>query len=102
MPVRARRKRIDPLPEAAVSLLYDLPAEFSWDRHWYSHPGRLRELWEAHRAEVLAWWIRHHPGTRPSLWWKFDVPEPRPPHESQQAYLARLNLLTADERKANE
>jgi hypothetical protein len=33
-----------------------------------------RVLWEACRDEVLADWIREHPGTRPSCWWRFDAP----------------------------
>lgn len=33
-------------------------------------------LWEAHKADVLAEFIRKNPGRRPALWWEFDSPEP--------------------------
>ncbi|MDP2958097.1 MAG: hypothetical protein Q8N53_16845 [Longimicrobiales bacterium] len=35
---------------------------------------KLRLLWEAGGAEVLAEWIREHPGTRPSTWWRIVAP----------------------------
>jgi hypothetical protein len=34
----------------------------------------LRELWDRARGEVLAGWIKEHPGTRPSAWWKCEAP----------------------------
>ena len=34
----------------------------------------VAELWTAYGDEVLAEWIEEHPGTRPSLWWRFDAP----------------------------
>jgi hypothetical protein len=34
----------------------------------------LREVWDRARAEVLAGWIKEHPGTRPSAWWKCEAP----------------------------
>jgi hypothetical protein len=40
--------------------------------------GDAAELWAAHRDRVLALWVREHPGTRPSLWWRWDVPRMRP------------------------
>jgi hypothetical protein len=36
------------------------------------------ELWAAHRERVLSLWAREHPGTRPSLWWRWDAPRMRP------------------------
>jgi hypothetical protein len=35
---------------------------------------RALELWLAHREEVLADWIVRRPGSRPSTWWRFDMP----------------------------
>jgi hypothetical protein len=35
------------------------------------------ELWAQFGADVLAWWIKENPGTRPWCWWKFAAPEPR-------------------------
>jgi hypothetical protein len=34
---------------------------------------RARNLWIAHRDEVLAEWIARRAGTRPSLWWRYDM-----------------------------
>jgi hypothetical protein len=36
--------------------------------------ARALELWLAHRDEVLADWIVRRPGTRPSTWWRFEMP----------------------------
>lgn len=36
---------------------------------------RSDELWEDHKAAVLAYWLQHHPCTRPRLWWEFDAPK---------------------------
>src|SRR5438445_3445567 len=38
---------------------------------------RLRALWAEHGPELLAAWIREHPGTRPFAWWALEAPEPR-------------------------
>jgi hypothetical protein len=35
------------------------------------------ESWSAERDAVLREWVREHPGTRPSHWWRYDSPEPR-------------------------
>jgi hypothetical protein len=37
----------------------------------------LGEKWAEYGAEVLAEWMREHPGTRPFAWWRFQAPEPR-------------------------
>lgn len=34
-----------------------------------------REVWDQHRDAVLAEWVRLHPGTRPTHWWKYDAPQ---------------------------
>jgi hypothetical protein len=54
-------------------------------------------LWSAHRDAVLAWWIARYPGTRPSLWWRFEAPAPRRRAESELAYLRRHRLLLPGE-----
>ena len=38
---------------------------------------KTSELWAQFGAEVLAWWIKENPGTRPWCWWKFSAPELR-------------------------
>jgi len=34
----------------------------------------IQKLWSEHREAIMAEWIHEHPGTRPSLWWKYDAP----------------------------
>jgi hypothetical protein len=91
-------------------------------------PEMLRPLWEQHRDVILTAWAEQFPGRRPWAWWSGgDAPELRqvlqrdpaptcairrrawgvvPLHpdiavtiESQAAYLQRLALLTAEERR---
>lgn len=40
--------------------------------HFFGPP--LRDYWRAYRDQVLAMWIAGKPGTRPSLWWRYDAP----------------------------
>lgn len=87
----------------------------------------LRSLWEQYGSEILRDHITNHPGSRPWGWWRWDSPEqrkrvvPGAPYthyhrpasfgvpkncdpeefESERAYLARLNLLTPQERDAS-
>jgi hypothetical protein len=35
------------------------------------------DLWSEFGDDVLAWWIKDRPGTRPWCWWKLSAPEPR-------------------------
>ena len=58
------------------------------------------QLWKEYGDEILRWWIKHQPGTRPRCWWRFSAPEPRRATvESEAAYLKRLNLLLPGEEK---
>ena len=67
------------------------------------------QLWKEYGDEVIRWWIKDQPGTRPRCWWRFSAPEPRrevpvdpddpPSFESQAAYLKRLGLLLPREEK---
>jgi hypothetical protein len=41
------------------------------------HEAELRGLWPEREAEVLSWYSKHFPGTRPWAWWRFSAPEPR-------------------------
>ena len=43
----------------------------------FSEWEHKRTVWEKHRDEILAEWIRKHPGTRPYAFWVLDTPEPR-------------------------
>ena len=33
---------------------------------------RTQDIWEQFSGEILADWVRRHPGTRPLCWWRFD------------------------------
>jgi hypothetical protein len=67
------------------------------------------QLWKEYGDEVIRWWIKGQPGTRPRCWWRFTAPEPRrevpvgpdapPTVESEAAYLKRLGLLLPGEEK---
>ena len=34
----------------------------------------VAELWAAYRSAVIERWVAEMPGTRPSLWWRYDAP----------------------------
>jgi hypothetical protein len=38
---------------------------------------KTSELWAQFGADVLAWWIKENPGTRPWCWWQYSAPELR-------------------------
>ena len=56
------------------------------------------QLWKRYGRDVLREWTALHPGTRPSLWWRYERPGPRDPRESEAAYLDRHGLLAPAER----
>lgn len=56
-----------------LDMLYDKPV----GKSFAAIQGPSKEDWNAHKAEILSYWIRKHPGTRPSYWWQFEAPEPR-------------------------
>ena len=35
------------------------------------------QLWKEYGDEVIRWWIKDQPGTRPRCWWRYSAPEPR-------------------------
>ncbi len=65
----------------------------------HSEDNKRSALWEANRDAVLAEWIAAHPGTRPSLWWRHDAPEPRDETDADTSYLKRLGRLLPGERR---
>lgn len=69
----------------------------------------LREQWQRHAAEVLAYHIAKFPGERPWAFWYFDRPGERPPGVSscsqegrlrELEFLIRHDLLSAEEERA--
>ena len=73
---RTRRPEVEPLLWARL-IDAPLPEDATdAERFFYDYPDerKLREAWAAHRAAILAEWVRKCPGTRPSCWWEFDAP----------------------------
>lgn len=88
MPRRRRTEKAKPhaeISDATWAFLNDEPipdgdGETKFDIFMLDNPNgeALRELWDRARGEVLAGWVKDHPGTRPGAWWKCEVPsEPR-------------------------
>jgi hypothetical protein len=78
------------LVEIQTALVYDRPLPetrdirediqiWAWRGDSAAYRGAMSgsALWAARRAEVLAFWIEVHPGTRPSGWWRWEAPGPR-------------------------
>ena len=78
----AKRKRLSNVNRAPIdpvlwSILNDEPLPADANKFTVMMGGRyayMLPLWEEYRAAILAEWIEAHPGTRPSLWWKYDAP----------------------------
>lgn len=49
------------------------PQAGPWKGRFFLMSDQKRELWLAHRDQVLAWWEKQFPGTKPSLWWKYEA-----------------------------
>lgn len=43
---------------------------------FWDEPQRGQD-WQSVMEDILAGWIRDHPGTRPFAWWRYDAPGPR-------------------------
>ncbi len=78
---RRSRRRRQPISPGAWAWLTDAPMPSNVDQNddfeislFFLDPQDLRDLWETHRDEVLANWVRENPGTRPARWWEFDAP----------------------------
>ena len=48
----------------------------------------IADLWADHGAEITAQWAAENPGTRPSLWWRYDAPRWSPPARHADYYAA--------------
>ena len=60
------------------------------------------ELWAEYGEDVVKWWVKDRPGTRPSCWWRYSAPDPHcepPTIETQVAYLKQHGLLLPGEEK---
>jgi hypothetical protein len=81
---RTTRSRGHELSEAAWAFLNDALTDeigkpwerygLDWNQPMFSGGMRNRMLWDIYGAHVLKRWIVEHPGTRPSLWWRYEAP----------------------------
>lgn len=88
MPVKKRAdKRRGALSEAQWAFLTDNPwpagtgSIEKWILEFDGGPiGKpsVQDLWRENRDQILAEYIVERPGTRPSLWWKYDAPRQAP------------------------
>lgn len=83
------RLKSEPLAELSAvkkGLLFDLELPYPGAKYAFvmdAEPGVHPEkaLWEEHRDAALADWVKERPGTRPSLWWRYDAPRWNAPKE---------------------
>jgi hypothetical protein len=57
--------------------------------HKSMHPAAL---WRAHGAEVMRWWLKHSPDTRPLPWWHWDAPGSANMGMAPPAYIKAIKL----------
>lgn len=95
-----RSRTVQTLHPGAVNWLYARqdPTEKPWKERFFMDRADYEKLWTDNRDEVLAWWTKNRPGTRPPNWWRYEALEPLLEGESQAAYLQRHELLTKEER----
>lgn len=80
MPTNRRylsRRLQAPIDPVLWAILNDAPLPADAERFmvWMgSRDVTMRPLWEEYRVRILAGWIQANPGTRPSLWWRYDAP----------------------------
>lgn len=72
--------RLPRLPAALLRTLLDCPtpddaAHEAVIDATYFRPS-LEDLWRDHRHVLLMAWVEEYAGTRPTLWWSLDAPEP--------------------------
>ncbi|MBU5635492.1 hypothetical protein KOM00_01965 [Geomonas sp. Red69] len=72
----------------------------SWKDRFFLMPEEVRQLWLDNKDQVVAWWIKAFPGTRPSMWWRFEAAERPENGESEVEHLKRQGLLTKREQQA--
>lgn len=101
-PKKTRARCKPAVSEKAWAFLNDEPYKRGFDTLDLEHGDAARPLWEQYGDEITKRWIKDHPGTRPSCWWRYTAPKPigfAPPEPAQIKYLRRFDLLTAWEQK---
>jgi hypothetical protein len=80
MPVRKRvDRRRAPLDLEQSAILRDEPRPEGANPFYFLRLEKdlfneVEDLWKSHRDDILAEYVAKHPGTRPTLWWKYDAP----------------------------
>jgi len=72
---RPKNRRRRALTEGELAILTD---DDHLDR-FFMTDDEIEQLWRDHGAEITAQWAAEYPGTRPSLWWRYDAPRWNPP-----------------------
>lgn len=105
MPVRKRvDRRRAPLDLEQSAILRDEPRPEGANPFYFLRLEKdlfneVEDLWKSHRDDILAEYVAKHPGTRPTLWWKYDAPGEPDGSETEAAYLQRHGLFLPSERK---
>jgi hypothetical protein len=89
----------EPIPETEENSVLRFFLEHPRDYDWVFQRRSLHSFWDEHSAAIIAEWVIDRPGTRPSLFWLFDAPEPRCAFESEAAFLDRFQLLLPGEKR---
>ena len=99
---RTRKIRKPLVTEKQWAALNDKPYKPGFDTLGFEYGDDLKPLWEQYGDGITKTWIKEHPGTRPSCWWRFIAPRMidfAPPEPAQLKYLKRFGLLTERERE---
>jgi len=103
MPIKKRKQKSRAIDQFCIDELKNGPCLISGVGYFSyqdntSDRDRMYRDWLRVRESMLAEWIQENPGTRPYAWWEFEAPEPRGETESEREFLARLDLLTPEEK----
>lgn len=69
---RSRRQRLEVDP-AIMRMLRDEPADED-DFRWQYTKETIAQAWREHGDRITEEWAAQYPGTRPSMWWRYDAP----------------------------
>lgn len=75
MPVKKKSKKKAHLNINIWNLLNDLPLEDPDDLAVFLlRDEELSALWHLYAEEIISAWVKNKPGSRPSLWWRYEAP----------------------------
>lgn len=58
------------------------------------HEEGIEKIWRAYEGDIIARWAADHPGTRPSLWWRFTAPRWRPEGQHRDCWYVHSEILS--------